>query len=436
MRKALLLLFVSLCPELLCADSESRSLKDFQIGMNCHQFYPENIPLLRDLGIASSRVDLVWKEVSDANGELIPSASTFQRIQNAPLSFSNTLGILCYGHPRFQGGGRPTQEISIKRYTDFCLSTVNHLKQYTRFFEIWNEWNVVGMGDTPRHEGHGTPATYFNLLQKTYVYLKALHPDLFLLGGAMGGIGDYKDQDFYKTLLSFGFLDFCDGISIHPYFYGEQDLSRRLPEIAIPSRINKIGEWLSKYPTESHKPLYVTEIGWPTLDTPEGVTYAEQAKWLTRSLFIFACYPNVKGVWIYELRDGKKDPSDREANFGLVCWDGKPKPAYDCMRDTISLLSKHQAIRQLKLFDKDLAAVVLSTKAGKKSVAVWVIYPEKTYQIRIKQNSRTDTPKTIGRLQYPDGPLPVDPDGWFTVDDHPVLVTGVDEDFELLHKKQ
>jgi len=413
---------------------KSRRLSDFILGLNCHQFYSENTPLLRDLGLSSSRLDIVWRDISDSEGKILPDSPILKRTLLAPLSLSNTLGILCYGHPRFQNGGRPTEISSRQAFVSFCRETVSLLKPHVRFFEIWNEWDVISMGDTPKEEGHGNPEDYVKLLADSYKTIKKSIPEVTVLGGATAGIGDR--EAYFQRILKAGLLDFCDGIVIHPYFYGEKDPVKRLPEIALPARLKKVEQWLSPYPSEKRKPLYVTEMGWPTLNTPEGVTHEQQANWLARSVLILALYQDVKGVWIYELRDGKNDPNDREANFGLVRWDGKPKPSYDCFRDLVRLLSENETIAKVKLGNDNVAAVKLRNSQGRYTLAIWSIFPSTTFLIRLVQSSGRYAPKTIGRIQYPDGPVPVDPEGWFSVGERPVLITVLEPDFQIHIKKK
>jgi hypothetical protein len=73
-------------------------------------------------------------------------------MNEAPLALSQTLAILCYGHPMYQAMGRPTEPAAIEAFSRFCSEAAHALRARTRFFEIWNEWNVV---------------TYFPLLHLT-----------------------------------------------------------------------------------------------------------------------------------------------------------------------------------------------------------------------------------------------------------------------------
>ena len=100
------------------------------------------------------------------------------------------------------------------------------------------------------------------LLESCYHLLNKAVPDAVVLGRAMGGIGDR--DDYLPKALKAGLLDYCDGLSIHPYFYGAETPEARLPENAILERLNKLKAWLSDYPGGAQKPLYATEMGSPT----------------------------------------------------------------------------------------------------------------------------------------------------------------------------
>lgn len=423
--------YLFLACTVLLAGSGPRELHTFQIGINCHQYDLRYIPWLNNLGVNSARVDITWALLTNEDMRIDPNKRNLKLLLDSPLYLTNTLAILSYGHPNYQSSARPKDNKSIDAFSQYCQDAVSHLARRTDFYEVWNEWDIIGMGSTPIQEGKGKPEDYVRLLSNCVPKIRAVNSRAFILAGAMSGIG--KSDDFFIRLLKAGLLNYCDGISIHPYFFGD---CNRFPEVALPSRINQVDNWLRIVPKNKKRPIFITELGWPTYDAKNGVSFSEQAKWLTRSLLVLSLNSNIKGVWIYELIDSKYDPNDKEANFGLLKWDGEPKPSYDCLRDIIWLFSKNKQIRRLNLADKSLSAVILSDQSSVKSMVVWGIYPGMFYKVRISQNSRTGTPRTIGRIEYPDGLVPVNPDGWFNVGDHPVLVTGVDEDFELLYKKQ
>jgi len=321
-----------------------RDLANFTLGFNAHFIKPRDLPLIDELGYPALRLDLTWRRIADAQGLVNPDAPILRSVVDAPPQIVDPLIILGYGHPAFQEGGRPSTPQSRTAFVDYALASVSRLHDRSKFFEVWNEWNVEGMGQTPASEGRGKVEDYVSLLRETYTALKARHPDLVILGGATGGIG--RQDDYMPRAIKLGLLDSLDGLSIHPYFFGaEGDVT--LPEVAIPSRLHQLRSWLNEAPSRRDIPLYVTELGWPTYHEQYGVTDEVQSLYMARSVLLLAAEKEVRGVWIYELRDGGDDPKDREDHFGVVARDGAPKPAFHRMRELIALLRSARTIEQV-----------------------------------------------------------------------------------------
>lgn len=346
-----------------------RELADFTLGFNAHFIKPRDLPLIDELGYPGLRLDLTWRRIADAQGVVNPDAPILRSVVDAPRQIDNPLIILGYGHPAFQEGGRPSAPSARRAFVNYALASVSTLHDRSKFFEVWNEWNVEGMGQTPASEGRGKVEDYVSLLRETYTALKARHPDLVILGGATGGIG--RQDDYMPRAIKLGMLDSLDGLSIHPYFFGaEGDVT--LPEIAIPSRLHQLRSWLSEAPSRRDIPLYVTELGWPTYREQYGVTEEMQSLYMTRSVLLLAAEKQVRGVWVYELRDGGDDPKDREDHFGVVSRDGAPKPAFHMMRELIALLRSARTIEQVANGSEGRAITMrLAMKDGTETWVCW-----------------------------------------------------------------
>ncbi|WP_153811499.1 hypothetical protein [Terrimicrobium sacchariphilum] len=383
-----------LCVAASCrAEDKSRNLGDFVLGFNTHKVLANDQPLLEGVGIWSLRVDLYRNPVSDDHGAVNTEHPVFPAIANTPEAYHQPLVILGYGHRAFQNSGRPSTPESRRAFVDYALAGVGRLHERTRFFEVWNEWNVPGMGRTPLEEGTGRVEDYVTLLRETYTALKKQFPDLFILGGATGGIG--ADEGYMVKAVNLGMLQWLDGLSIHPYFYGA-DGEKRLPEIAIATRLGQLHDWLRADSVHGDVPLYVTELGWPTYGEPHGVSYEEQACFMVRSILLFACEPQVKGVWLYEFRDGGTDPKDREHHFGVVKADGTPKPAFHALRSLIPLLRDARSLRRVANSAKDrVVTMVLTMKDGADIWAVWSVFPGEEWVMENKGGRMIPVPFSL-----------------------------------------
>jgi hypothetical protein len=91
------------------------------------------------------------------------------------------------------------------------------------------------------------------------------------------------------------------------------------------------------------KPIVVTECGYHNCTEEKGhpgVTEPAEAKYLPRLLFVYFDRGMVK-AYKYEFLDEKPDPgfTDMEKHFGLVRFDGTPKPAFIALKNVIHLLA-------------------------------------------------------------------------------------------------
>jgi len=170
--------------------------------------------------------------------------------------------------------------------------------------------------------------------------------------------------------------------------------------------MKKVKGWLSKYPKGPTTPIYVTELGWPTYDKGDGVTSEVQAKFMARSIILLADDPQIKGVWIYELRDGGTDPNDKECHFGLLKNDGTPKPAFWVMKDLKKVLDDSKSIERMPVKVSDsLVMMRLPSKERGTRWLCWTIQPDSRWKLRITGVGKEGAVKVspLGRFGFPDG---------------------------------
>jgi hypothetical protein len=314
------------------------------------------------------------------------------------------LVILDYGHPAFDGGGRIVSDKGREAFDRYAVSSVDLLKSRSQLYEVWNEWNVQGMGGTPPEEGSGHPEDYVKLLKSVYLGLKSKVPSLEILGGATAEIGER--EHYMEQILRLGCLDYMDGLSVHPYFYGDSSKERRIPENGLTLRIKKLYEWLAKYPKGTTIPIYVTELGWPTYEKDDGVSPEVQAKFMVRSILLLAVKPQIKGVWIYELRDGGTDPKDKECHFGLISRDGTPKPSFWAMKDLKKVLDESKSIETMTVKDsKEVMIMRLKGKEGGVRWLCWTIQSDTQCKFRISGLGKEEhaSVSLLGKFGFPGG---------------------------------
>lgn len=357
-----------------------RDLSTFQVGINTHRVFPADLPSLEELGIGSPRIDLKWSEVSSPDGKVLPEHPTLTAILQAPAFIKNPLGVLGYGHPAFDHGGRIVSAEGRRAYVDYCLKTVGLLANRSNQFEIWNEWANKGMG-VPESEGYGRPEDYLPLLKESYAAIKAKYPHTTILGGATAGTGE--GADYLKRFFQMGGLNSLDGLVIHPYQHNKTG-DERLPEVGLEQRLSKLFALMAGFPKGSSVPLYATEIGWPTFDAAAGTTSDQQAKYLVRSALLLAAEPRIRGMWLYELRDGNSNQAEQEHHFGMITHEGKPKPAFYALQDVISFLHEARSIETVKTSIPDVVTMKLHYADASVGWLCWAVRPDKKWEIEFK----------------------------------------------------
>ena len=211
--------------------------------------------LMRSAGINWVRTDFDWLRIQSAKGAEWNFKRLDELIALAKKSGMNVLPILDYDVP----WATPAWK-HLDLWREYVRSTVTHFQKDLRYWEIWNEENLASMWrDRPN------AARYAELLKASYQEIKKIDPTLQVLYGGTAGI----PMPFIEESLKAGAASGFDIMNIHPY---RKD---NVPEDALVKDIRDLRALLAKYGAGS-KPLWITEIGWPT----------NQANSIFREIFI------------------------------------------------------------------------------------------------------------------------------------------------------
>ena len=205
-----------------------------------------------------------------------------------------------------------------------------------RHFEVWNEPN------SPHFWPSGVDAAeYTALLQATHPAIKAVDPGATVV---LGGLSK-SDYGYLEELYAAGAGSFFDVANVHPYTgvvdptlcWDQAGTSRRaLDAFCGIEEVRAVMEANG----DAEKPLWLTELGWSSSASPFGVNEAQQAEFLTKALVKVEDYSYVEAVFVYNFRNTywlHDDPSEWEANAGLIRTDFSPKPAYAALRAYVGL---------------------------------------------------------------------------------------------------
>jgi hypothetical protein len=309
---------------------------------------------LRAAGVRAVRLDFNWASLEPVGRPLHDYRWRAQDrevriIRRAGLG---VLGILAYGHPDYSRAGGDAYRLGQKpippfgigdpqyyppddpgTFARFAADVARRYRRSVWSWEVWNEENEGWRFWEPRED----PAAYGRLLCAARRSLRRASPGAPVALGGMFfppfvGTGAVKFLDQVLTAGGRGIGRCFDAVGYHPYPYPFTS-----PEAVLSGRGSVIGaatqlRGVLRHHRLAGKPLWNTEVGWPTDPRGNGVTRRRQARYVAR-LALLSWARRVPLVTWYTWGD-YHDPSgtNQEAHFGFFSDDGRPKPAYRALR--------------------------------------------------------------------------------------------------------
>ena len=218
-------------------------------------------------------------------------------------------------------------------YADFARAMVDRYKPLgVHTYEVWNEPNLAHFWPSGV-----SAADYASLLIAAYPVIKAADPAATVL---MGGLSK-NDYTYLDQLYAAGARNYFDAVAVHPYV-GNSDPTAcwnqgGTTKLAVDAfcGIDEVHNTMVAN-GDSAKKIWLTEFGWSTYTGAYGVSEATQADFLTKALDkIRTSYPFVQAAFWYNFRNNywsNNDPSDYEADLGLLRVDFTAKPAYAALK--------------------------------------------------------------------------------------------------------
>src|SRR5262249_3639316 len=234
-----------------------------------------NLNLIQQMGASSIRDEVFWASVEHQKGQYAIPANAEQFVTASLARGIKPLLTLDYGNPLYDGGDKPISDAAVEGYAKYAEFVVSHFKGRVSSYEIWNEWNGSVGKTTP-----GTAETYVRLLKVVYPRLKAIDPNVVVIGGAVAGGG--ITDGWFNAMLDAGALSAADAISVHQYIFGSTGFNRT-PERLL-AKIGAIQNTLRSYNNGQDVPLYLTETGWPT--TSGGISPNEAGDFNAETMFL------------------------------------------------------------------------------------------------------------------------------------------------------
>jgi hypothetical protein len=216
-----------------------------------HELAEGEFKLMRQAGIGWARTDFDWTTVQQAQGGPWDFSLFDATVDKAEEAGVTILPILGYDVPWASPAYR-----HMDLWREYVQKTVGRYKDRLPYWEVWNEPDLLQFWkETP------DPANYTLLLKAAYQEIKAVNPDLKVVLGGLSGI----PYDFIEGIYKAGGGAFFDVMAVHPYRYPDTPEARSLKD-----DLDKLRQLMANY-GDSEKPVWITEIGWPTHQSRSGL---------------------------------------------------------------------------------------------------------------------------------------------------------------------
>ena len=224
--------------------------------------------------------------------------------------------------------------------------------------------------------------------------------------------------------------DYCN---LHSYPNIGQPPTIDLDSYFIPHIKNMCGSSL---------PMWATETGYHNVISNElGISDGAAGKYIPR-LLLGNFKRNIERTYLYELVNQSSDPNDDQSNFGLLRFDGSPKPAFTAIKNMNSLL-KDSAVKftpqsldyEIEGDKQGIETVLLQKSNGDYYLILWqetkswdndskkdINVPNKKVKVSLKNSAKKletyDPTKSISALNAEASAKAID----ISVPDYPVIL--------------
>ncbi|HBU8666075.1 cellulase family glycosylhydrolase [Klebsiella oxytoca] len=302
----------------------------FVLGIGVHPTgFKENteyyINMAENYGFRSFRADMQWQRVENKkslysiNRVLQKNDKLFQTYSHA--SSSSTLLILNYGNKYYTPKGYPSDDQEIHAFTNYVDWLSKRYVGKVKYYEVWNEW-LQGTGVQQSSLPSDNPAIYTKLVKESYIRIKKNDENAIVMIGSINPTIP-KYINWANGLIEQGILEYCDAISIHAYSTRISKPNTKDPEQAI-SEIDKF-ESSIRNKTGKSKPIYITEMGYPTMARDHNLSEYNVAEKILKFTLMARSREYIKGIWWYDLIDHTSNRFNPEDNYGFFYFNEQPK---------------------------------------------------------------------------------------------------------------
>jgi len=225
------------------ANAQWGAMTHFAQGMDV-----DILPLLVKAGIVSIRDEHYWSNVETKKGEYSFPERSGRYMEACKENGLDPLIAMTFGNKLYDHVGGPNTPEGFAGYGNYGQAILNEYGKQIKWLEIWNEYNGSWAPPVAKQSGENRYTTYTGMLKVAYEKIKAVRPDVKVLGGACVLI----PIPYIEGIFKLGGLDYMDAVVIHPY--------RGKPE-GVDKEVAELRELMKKYNGGKEKEIWVTETG-------------------------------------------------------------------------------------------------------------------------------------------------------------------------------
>ena len=279
-------------------------------------------------GFKYIRTDFNWNVV-----EVVPGVYNFSNYDNLCSAITSRnmkpVFILDYGNTNYCNPTNnmypPTNSFQITAFGNFAYAAAQHFAGKGVIWEAWNEpdWDMFWL---PKSD----PVQYAALAKVAISQVHQADPQAVVLPT----IASPEHTAFLDTALSNGGGVGANGIGVHPYDCNPPELLNTL----LPPMKSIVAEHYASPP-----PIYITEWGFSSTDFGPNGNGADagarqrQAVMVAREM-LNSCAAGFP-LYVYYAIGDWNDPTNEQANFGLIDYQYNDKPAMTAMKTLASVAS-------------------------------------------------------------------------------------------------
>jgi hypothetical protein len=331
-------------------ESPFGAMTHFSVGWD-----PSLIPLIARAGIASVRDEAFWAGVEAQKG-----AYDFSKFDGY-LGELKRQGIqplveLTFANPNYDGGKTPYTPEACAAYARYAEALLKHYGEQIRWVEVWNEYNGSFCAGPAAED---RPRFYTQMCREAYRRVKAIRPDVTVLGAAAVSV----PIPYFEAIFKQGGLDSMDAVVIHPY--------RGRPE-GVERDVAELRRLIARYSGGREKPIWATEYGQGGADPREPARYLVRMSVLMLSegvqrmyWYLMCDFNEFKGMGLVH------EPTDPRGPLS-------PAPAYGSMAAMVRLLHDARFVKREAVSPYSRAYVFAFRRAGGEETRVcWATHPSR-----------------------------------------------------------